>query len=163
MALTMVVIMAVIMVVVILLSLIMGTGIKLIITTITETDPPLCRIIWQKVIMATEQVVEWEMGLLRQPVHLPERPIVLPTGLPHQHVHQQERPTVRQTGLLHQRAHQQEHRIVHPHQHGLLLQHARPHQIFRLRLQWGPVAPGAVEVVLAEVEQEAEVVAGDDK
>src|SRR6478672_8492983 len=76
---TMVVIMVVIMVVVVIimvvitLSLIMGTGIQLIITTIAETHPILCPITGLKVIMAPDQ----QTGLIRLIVRPRGRRIVL--------------------------------------------------------------------------------------
>src|SRR5688572_23669620 len=60
----------IIMVGIITLSLIMGTGIKLITTTIAEIDPLLCQIIWRKVITGIELQTGLEVDRLRLLVQL---------------------------------------------------------------------------------------------
>ena len=151
MAVIMVVIMVVVTTVVIImaaitLSLIMGTGIQLIITTIAGTHPILCPITGLKVIMAPDQ----QTGLTRLIVRPRGRQIVLRREHPifHPEAHLTEHPQVHPT--VHPQAHlieaPQERPTVHPQAHltGPL------QQTF---LQEDQVVPGVVEVIV-EVEVE---------
>ena len=130
----------VIMVVIIMLSLIPGTGIKLIITTIAETHPILCPITGLKVIMAPDQ----QTGLIRLIVRPRGRPIVLRREHPifHPEAHLTEHPQVRPT--------------VHP--QALLIEHPQEcpttvHPQAQTFRQEDQVVPGVVEVIV-EVEVE---------
>jgi len=148
---TMAVIMVVtIMVEIITLSLIMGTGIKLIITA--ETHPIQWPITGLMVVMAPDRQIARQQEHLIVP--LPGHPIVRqPAALRRQHAHQQ-------AGLQGQ--------LVHPRhsptgrQAGSIRRHVRQHQII---LQGG--APGVAvaiaeeEALVADREVVVEEVAGD--
>ena len=129
----MVVIMGVIItVVIIMLSLIPGTGIKSIITIITETDLLQYRITGRRVIMEPDLQIGEGTEL--------QLPLVLPP----------EHPIVRQPEQL----------IGPPREcpttvHPLAQRIGLPHQIF---LQDHQVAPGVAEVIVVAEECEAEVV-----
>ena len=121
-AIMVVIMVVIIMVVIIMLSLIPGTGIKLVSTIVTETDPLPCPITGQRVIMEPDRQIARQQEHLIVP--LPGHPI------DPQQVHLIELP--------------QEHQTVHPlaHQIGL------PHQMF---LQEHQVVPAVAEVIVEVV------------
>ena len=136
----------IIMVGIITLSLIPGTGIKLITTTIAGTGPLLCQTIWRKVITGIELQTGLEVDRLRLLVQLQE----LPTD------HQQ-------ADHPHPHGHLTRHQPGKRHLHQLDSHQAIPpsHQGLALMVEAVAVVPW-VEVIVVAVAQEAEVVVEED-
>ena len=140
MVVTMVVIMVVVVIImaVITLSLIPGTGIKLIITTIAETHPILCPITGLKVIMAPDQQTGLTLLIVRPRGRLIARPRGRPIVLRREHP------------IFHPEAHLTGHPQVRPTGPPQAHLTGPPQQTF---LQEDQVVPGVVEVIV-EVEVE---------